>query len=105
MKRDTRSMWELKQAHPTYMQIVEADVVDINTNEAKTLFKDDAIVLKSWTIHGRKAQAYWHGGKQHLWIAGVTSNSPDDDYPISEEEIEERRQQQLPLVPDPTQNA
>lgn len=81
MKRDTRSMWALKQAAPVQSEIAGAAVVEVNTNEALDILRNHAVVTKTWHIAGRKAEAYWHGGKNHLWVAGVTSSSPEDDYP------------------------
>jgi hypothetical protein len=85
MKRDTRSMWALVQAPPVHSEIVKADVVEVNTNEALGYLCDKAVVTKTWSItigkEVRKAEAYWHGGKNLLWVAGYTSSSPEDDYP------------------------
>lgn len=81
MKRDTRSIWQIKQFQPVQSEIAKAEVVEVNTNEALEMLRAEAVVTKSWAVGGRKTEAYYHGGTNYLWIAGVTSAKSTDDYP------------------------
>jgi hypothetical protein len=81
VKRDTRSIWAIKQFQPVQSDIAKAQVVEVNTNEALELLRAEAVVTKSWKVGNRNTEAYFHGGTNYLWIAGVTSAKPDDDYP------------------------
>ena len=84
-RKPARSLLQLVQTPPELNNFLKRYVVQVNTEEALTLFWARAEVGPPIEgDEGGKRQAFRYGGKLFIWVAGVTTDSYNDDFPVKE---------------------
>jgi len=84
--RVSRSLLQLIETPPQALAFLgNKSVVMISTSEALRLAEAKAHIRGYEGKEGQKWLVLRYGGKNHLWIAGITTDSYADEFPVPRE--------------------